>query len=625
MKRGLILLGALAAAMASAPAAPAATPFTAGFGQDASLAVGADGSGHVVWMTEEANDRVGYCRVSAGAESCNRTELLGFGAATSALTAARPFVSTPAPNKVVIAGTCFLCPGLGASPTYVWTSTNNGASFGPPRVVTVFTGGVPISRGLWLDDHGIFVGTGPRVGATNGPTPATAGFAIAPGNFSVDPAITRLPGTNKLIAAANDFQTIRYAVYTGAGAAASINDPVNWLLDRPLVSPRPGHRGHGAQRRPQRRLPVLRLPPPGPLPGRSSPVRPGHEHVRRPRYLQGDDPIDRQTLGLPRSFQDPAGRIHLVWRVLFDDNRLRYRVSDPGAGTFTPAANLALRERFVDPQVAAGADGKGFALWDGGSDEVRVVTLDPQPEPAPAPQATQTRRCPTATGTASPMPVTTAPSAPTATRPTPTATGSATPVRCCRPAISHRSPAPASASNWCRARCSSGSLSSPSGFVPLKGIATVPVGSTVDASKGVVAVRAAANGSSRARLHTATIRAGIFKIRQARARARARRSRPTCSWNTPPTPRSGARRPTKRAVRRLTVVAKGLFRTFGGASTATARNATFTTTDRCDGTQTRVLRGRVTLKLKRRGSTVRVNAGRTYLAKARLFAASRPR
>jgi hypothetical protein len=87
----------------------------------------------------------------------------------------------------------------------------------------------------------------------------------------------------------------------------------------------------------------------------------------------------------------------------------------------------------------------------------------------------------------------------------------------------------------------------------------------------------------------------------------------------------GCGRPTKRVVRRLTVVAKGLFRTFGGASTATARNATFTTTDRCDGTQTRVLRGRVTLKLKRRSPTVRVKAGRTYLAKARLFAASRPR
>ncbi len=624
MKRGLILLGALAAAMASAPAAPAATPFTAGFGQDASLAVGADGSGHVVWMTEEANDRVGYCRVSAGAESCNRTELLGFGAATSALTAARPFVSTPAPNKVVIAGTCFLCPGLGASPTYVWTSTNNGASFGPPRVVTVFTGGVPISRGLWLDDHGIFVGTGPRVGATNGPTPATAGFAIAPGNFSVDPAITRLPGTNKLIAAANDFQTIRYAVYTGAGAAASINDPVNWLLDRTLVSPDQDTEGTVLNAGPSGVFLSYGSRLPGLFQVGLRRFDPATNTFGEPRYLQGDDPIDRQTPGLPRSFQDPAGRIHLVWRVLFDDNRLRYRVSDPGAGTFTPAANLALRERFVDPQVATGVDGQGFALWDGGSDEVRVVPLDPQPEPGPAPQATQT--------------------VPDGDRDGIADAGDNCPERsngdqadadgdrigdACE--VLPPGNLPPVAGTRVGVELVSGEVfvrlpsSSPSGFVPLKGIATVPVGSTVDASKGVVAVRAAANGSSRARLSTATIRAGIFKIRQARARAKGATLPADLLMEHPANAKVGCGRPTKRAVRRLTVVAKGLFRTFGGASTATARNATFTTTDRCDGTQTRVLRGRVTLKLKRRGSTVRVNAGRTYLAKARLFAASRPR
>ena len=99
---------------------------------------------------------------------------------------------------------------------------------------------------------------------------------------------------------------------------------------------------------------------------------------------------------------------------------------------------------------------------------------------------------------------------------------------------------------------------------------------------------------------TATIRAGIFKIRQARARAKGATLPADLLMEHPANAKVGCGRPTKRAVRRLTVVAKGLFRTFGGASTATARNATFTTTDRCDGTQTRVLPGRVKLKLKRR-------------------------
>ena len=108
----------------------------------------------------------------------------------------------------------------------------------------------------------------------------------------------------------------------------------------------------------------------------------------RARSLEGDDPIDRQTpLGLPSSHQNHAGRIHVVWRVLLDGNRLRYRVSDPGAGSFTAAANLALREGFVDPKLAAGADSRGFAVWQGSADSVRVVPLDPQPEPEPAPAA----------------------------------------------------------------------------------------------------------------------------------------------------------------------------------------------------------------------------------------------
>jgi hypothetical protein len=119
VRRVPILLATVATALAAAPAAPAATPFTAGMGGSASLAVGGDGSGHVVWTTDDDGARVGYCRVSAGAEACNRTEVLSFGGATGALAAARPVVSTPAPNKVVIAGTCSLCPGGGGSPTYV--------------------------------------------------------------------------------------------------------------------------------------------------------------------------------------------------------------------------------------------------------------------------------------------------------------------------------------------------------------------------------------------------------------------------------------------------------------------------------------------------------------------------
>ena len=64
--------------MATPATAQAATPFTAGSGAAPTVAVGSDGTGHVVWETTEEDAKVGYCRVSAGGGSCNRTELLEF-------------------------------------------------------------------------------------------------------------------------------------------------------------------------------------------------------------------------------------------------------------------------------------------------------------------------------------------------------------------------------------------------------------------------------------------------------------------------------------------------------------------------------------------------------------------
>jgi hypothetical protein len=67
------------------------------------------------------------------------------------------------------------------------------------------------------------------------------------------------------------------------------------------------------------------------------------------------------------------------------------------------------------------------------------------------------------------------------------------------------------------------------------------------------------------------------------------------------------------------MTAKGVFRAIAGADTATARDATFTTTDRCDGTRTNVGRGKVTLVVKGRRRPVTVRAGQAYFVSARLF------
>ena len=257
-----------------------------------------------------------------------------------------------------------------------------------------------------------------------------------------DPVLARVPGTDKLVAAVNDLATIHYAVYTGAGSVAALNDPDNWLLGRSLPAP------EGDNDRT-----VLSSGPSGIFLGYAAFAPTGTRiGLRRfdpvtntfggARYLEGDDPFDHHTLGEPTTFQDPSGRLHVAWRLIVDDNRLRYRVGDPVTGEFSPAANIALRERFVEPKLAAGADGKGFAAWDASSDAIRVVRLDPQPEPA--------------------LPVT--PTQPPAVErpgdcsaPTTIVTGSPSPASCSPPARSRRSPAAPAWSSLSPARSSSGS------------------------------------------------------------------------------------------------------------------------------------------------------------------------
>ena len=611
MKRGPIIVAAALAAVIAVPQAQAATPFTAGTGDHPSLAVGPDGSGHVVWTKRGVDDRVGYCRVRREGEACERTDELAFGGPAALLMTA-PAVFTPAPNKVVIASSCANCNAGAGTTTFIWTSTNNGQSFGAPQRLRVFSGGAGLTSGIWLDDLGIYVGQGSRVGASAAATLPTPGIDLTPiggGPESVfDPVLTRVPGTDKLVAAVNDLATIHYAVYTGAGSVAALNDPGNWLLGRSLPAP------EGDNDRT-----VLSSGPSGVFLGYAAFAPTGTRiGLRRfdpvtntfgiARYLEGDDPFDHHTLGEPTTFQDPSGRLHVAWRLIVDDNRLRYRVGDPVTGEFSPAANIALRERFVDPKLAAGADGKGFAVWDASSDAIRVVRLDPQPEPAPPVSPTQ-------------PPVLERPGA--CTGPDEDRDGIADSCELfpsgAIPPVAGRTGVVTHVSGEVFVRVpSSGAV-----FRPLKGIASIPIGSTIDARKGVVAVQTAANGlasSSRGyRRQDATLRAGIFALRQAQAR-RNRRARIAsdfvlvyppdvdvdCNASTP-----------RRVLRKLTVKAAGTFRVIGAHSRASGRNATLTTIDRCAGTLTRVARGRVTIRRPGRRATVVVSAGRSHMVRAK--------
>ena len=167
-------------------------------------------------------------------------------------------------------------------------------------------------------------------------------------------------------------------------------------------------------------------------------------------------------------------------------------------------------------------------------------------------------------------------------------------------------------------------------FVSLKGVASVPVGSTIDTRGGRIAITAAARRGSGKGIATsrASVAAAIFKILQQR-RSQSRAVATQFAVKTPPglarACRPGAVRPLKGIVRTLSGSGSGLLVTRGAASDTSVRSATWLLQDRCDGTLTEVGRGRASVRDRRLRRTIPVAAGQSYLAKARLFAARRTR
>lgn len=159
---------------------------------------------------------------------------------------------------------------------------------------------------------------------------------------------------------------------------------------------------------------------------------------------------------------------------------------------------------------------------------------------------------------------------------------------------------------------------SQAGFVPLTGAANIPVGAIVNAARGTVRLTAEqAPGTGQLREVDAS--AGQFQINQARSRRPVTELslnggsfRRLCGRAKPARAAGSARR-----VRRLRVNGRGRFRTRGRYSTTVVRGTDWDTIDRCDGTLTRVRVGVVTVRDLVRRRTIRVAAGRSYLAARR--------
>jgi large repetitive protein len=174
------------------------------------------------------------------------------------------------------------------------------------------------------------------------------------------------------------------------------------------------------------------------------------------------------------------------------------------------------------------------------------------------------------------------------------------------------------------------------GYVPLtSGSSSIPFGATIDALKGTVTLDTAADtlgaGNRHHLIQTGSFSEGLFTVKQAAAAAHEKARATEIDLETPPGAvvhaacrRTGA--PGKGIVRTLNGVVKGEYRVVGEASTMTMSVGTFVVSDRCDGTLTKVRKGRAVVQYRRKvghhTKTVSrtLHAGQELLAKERFLA-----
>ena len=159
-------------------------------------------------------------------------------------------------------------------------------------------------------------------------------------------------------------------------------------------------------------------------------------------------------------------------------------------------------------------------------------------------------------------------------------------------------------------------------FVPLTEARQIPVGSFLDTTEGTVSLKLARNRAGD--LQSGRFAAGLFQVLQSRKRAakgltELRMKGSKASFRNCRQGKRGARADaalSRRAIRRLRARARGRYRTRGRHSAATVRGTTWTVVDRCDGTLTKVKRGKVAVRDFRPKKTIVVTRGERYLAKA---------
>jgi hypothetical protein len=142
---------------------------------------------------------------------------------------------------------------------------------------------------------------------------------------------------------------------------------------------------------------------------------------------------------------------------------------------------------------------------------------------------------------------------------------------------------------------------------------SIPLGSTVDATKGKVRITSASGPGGATQ--SALFYQGSFVITQTKGSKPITQLALAGALNCPK--KGKASSAARRKVRRLWGDGKGRFRTKGRHGAATVRGTKWLTEDRCNGTLVRVARGVVSVRDFTRKKTVKVKKGHSYLARAK--------
>ena len=155
------------------------------------------------------------------------------------------------------------------------------------------------------------------------------------------------------------------------------------------------------------------------------------------------------------------------------------------------------------------------------------------------------------------------------------------------------------------------------GYIALASASTVPFGSTIDTTHGVVSLTSARTRNGV--LQRGTFWGGPFKVQQSMKEARTRLTlagQLTC-------PKTGSvsdavqRAPKPKALLLWGKDNHGRFQMRGRSAVATVRGTAWTMRDTCAGTRVTVSRGKVSVRDLVRHRTVLVKAGQSYLARSR--------